>query len=59
MPPPGPNPSPSDTQPRDAQLGPWSLFAVGILMILAASAFDHQGNQDDYSWPARGSPCGW
>ena len=59
MPPPKPNPSPSDTQLRMLSWGPWSLFAVGILVVLAAPTFDHQVNQDVCSWPARASPCGW
>ena len=59
MPHAGVKPRLSYTQPRHAQLGPWLLFAVGILLILAAPMLDHQVIQDGCSWPARGSPRGW
>jgi hypothetical protein len=34
--------------------GPWLLFAVGILMILAAPEFHEQVIQDGCSWPVSG-----
>jgi hypothetical protein len=41
-------PTPTRHQPNRGMLswGPWLLFAVGILMILAAPMFDHQVIQD-------------
>jgi hypothetical protein len=56
-----PSRTPGHQPPNRGMLswGPWFLFAVGILMILAAPAFDHQVNQDVCSWPVRASPCGW
>ena len=47
---PGSNPGLSYTQPRDAQLGPWLLFAVGILLILGACCANRPRSAD--TWQA-------
>ena len=41
-------PNPVRHQPNQGMLswGPWLLFAVGILVILAAPMYDHQVIQD-------------
>jgi hypothetical protein len=59
MPHAGVKPQPVIHPTEGCSAGPWLLFAVGILLILAAPMLDHQVIQDGCSWPARGSPRGW